>query len=236
MSVVTFDFGQTLTELDCVLLSERLAEKSVTASAVALETALPEAWRQYDAACSGSQGAHPWHLLMETILQGAGASGDDLGAVVQWLWEEQPKRNLWCKPIAGMIEVVRALSASGTKVGVISNSEGKLAQLAEQLGWLDEFQVIADSGALGFAKPGRKIFEWTGEVLGVAPSEIVHVGDSWAADVEGILAMGGRAIWFGGASCSPTPPADAKSGDNLQLCRSAAEVACALERWQIRCS
>src|SRR5690606_32002677 len=123
-----------------------------------LEAALPEAWRAYDAACATH--SHPWHLLMRTILERGGVQlGTSMrDALVQWLWEEQPRLNLWRKPIAGMIELVRELAASGTTVAVISNSEGRLRQLAEELRWQDDFACIADSGLLGFAKPDPRIF------------------------------------------------------------------------------
>lgn len=230
---VTFDFGQTLTELDCDLLCERLAEKGISARPERLRAAMPGAWRLYDRACAGTAGAHPWHLLMKTILQEGGVRPTEIDAAVDWLWSEQPVQNLWRKPIPGMIDIVRKISSGGTKVAVISNSEGRLAELASELGWQDDFELIADSGRLGFQKPGAQIFQWTATALGVAPADFVHVGDSWAADVQGMLALGGRAIWFGGATMAPSPPADAEEGPRLRLCRSPTEVEAALRSFEV---
>lgn len=230
---VTFDFGQTLTELDCPFLSARLSEIDVESDASRLLAALPEAWRQYDLNCGGPSGSHPWKVLMHSLLTEGGVDPAKVDDSVEWLWTEQPKRNLWRRPIAGMIELVRRIRAAGTQVAVISNSEGRLAQLAEELGWQDDFEVIADSGRLGFAKPGPQIFRWTGEALGVAPENLIHIGDSWAADVEGILAVGGRAIWFAGATVAPSCPKGAKTGPRLRLTHSAAELEEALRAWQV---
>ncbi len=232
-SVVSFDFGQTLTELDCELLGDRLAERGLQVEAARLEAGLQEAWREYDLHCRGPEGAHPWRVLMRSLLAQAGVSGLALEESVEWLWGEQPKVNLWRKPIAGMIEVVRKIRSAGTRVVVISNSEGRLAQLASELGWQEEFEVIADSGLLGFAKPGAKIFEWTAEAVGVSPEEIIHVGDSWAADVEGILGVGGRAIWFAGATVAPALPPGATEGSRLRFTRNARELEEALRAWQV---
>jgi putative hydrolase of the HAD superfamily len=79
---------------------------------------------------------------------------------------------------------------------VVSNSEGHLAELAELLGWGRAFDVLIDSGKVGFDKPDPRIFELAWRALGVAPSELIHVGDSWEADVEGALGITARAVWF----------------------------------------
>jgi FMN phosphatase YigB (HAD superfamily) len=81
-------------------------------------------------------------------------------------------------------------------VGIVSNSEGALAKLVASLGWSSDFPIIADSGVLGLEKPDPAIFRWAATRLGVAASELVHIGDSWAADVEGALDIGAQAVWF----------------------------------------
>jgi putative hydrolase of the HAD superfamily len=193
---VTWDFGQTLAELDCEMLARRLAERSVTADAVAIARRIPAAWSAYDAAIKRGVSGHPWKLLMREMLAGGGVEASAIEGAVDWLWDEQPKQNLWRQPIEGMIDIVDELREKGLKIGVISNSEGKLAELCEEMRWSDRFAVVADSGKLEIQKPDPRIFLHAAEKLGVAPAEIVHVGDSFAADVEGALAVGMRAIWY----------------------------------------
>jgi FMN phosphatase YigB (HAD superfamily) len=91
-------------------------------------------------------------------------------------------------------------------VGVISNSEGRLAELIAELGWAGDFDVVADSGRLRMEKPELLIFLWTAERLGVPPERIVHVGDSWEADVEGAYSAGMRAVWFRPRAPRLVPP------------------------------
>lgn len=200
---VTFDFGQTLAEMDTAMLSARLAERGVNVSAPALEDARPAMWRRYNEAIREGLGGHPWVLLMSTLLRSVGVAEGSVAPLAEWLFTEQPRRNLWRRPIAGMIERVRALRLGGVPVGVISNSEGALAYLIEEMGWAPDFDVVADSGALGIEKPDRAIFDWTAERLGVAPSEIVHVGDSWSADYVGAREAGMRAVLFRGRHLMP---------------------------------
>lgn len=231
MIAVTFDFGQTLAELDSDLLARRLAERGVAIEPAAIDAAVPEAWAVYDRAIRAGEGGHPWKTLMHALLAGAGVAAAARAPAVDWLWDEQPTKNLWRRPIAGMIDVVRELGAAGVPVGVVSNSEGRLAELADELGWSALFGCIADSGKLGTEKPGREIFDWAAARLGVAVGDVVHVGDSWAADVAGALGAGARAVWFvrgGGPAPGAMDPA------RVRAARDAGELRAVLRAWGIR--
>jgi HAD superfamily hydrolase (TIGR01662 family) len=197
-AAVSFDFGQTLVELDTELLASRLAERGIAAAPSRLDAAIGESWRAYNEAIQRGLGGHPWKILMRSLLSSGGVAAGSVDEGVDWLWTEQPRRNLWRRPLPGMIEVVAELRRAGVPVAVLSNSEGRLAELVEELGWSAHFVAIADSGLLGFEKPGREIFAWTAERLGVPLGRVVHVGDSLAADVNGALAAGMRAVWFKG--------------------------------------
>lgn len=205
---VTFDFGQTLAKLDTSLTSARLAERGLHVDPNRIEHALPIAWKAYNDAVHQGLGGHPWKILMRTLLERAAPSADarDILQAVDFLWEQQPVKNLWRKPIPGMLELIDDLRAAKVPIGVVSNSEGRLAELIEELGWSNRFEVVADSGKLGLEKPHRAIFDWTAERLGVPVERIVHVGDSLAADVEGALGAGMSAIWFDSAAKNHTHP------------------------------
>ena len=96
-----------------------------------------------------------------------------------------------------MVELARELAEQGARVAVVSNSEGGLAALLTEIGIADAFELIVDSARVGFAKPDPRIFRHVVAELGVDGADRVHVGDSWAADVQGALAAGWRAVWFG---------------------------------------
>ncbi len=223
---VTFDFGQTLCELDCSLLAERLAERGIAAGASPLEAGVTEAWRAYDAAIAAGLGGHPWKKLMDRLLASAGVTEPSRSAAVDWLWTEQPRRNLWRRPIAGMIELCRELAGAGVPLGVISNSEGRLAELIAEVGWAGDFGAVADSGRLGMEKPDTPIFRWTAERLGTPLDRIVHVGDSWGADVDGARRAGMRAIRF-------RPRTERALPDDVRCAVDADTVRAALREWGI---
>lgn len=223
---VTFDAGQTLVELDTAMLSRRLAERGVHVDATALEAAQAPAWRRYEQVVKDGGHEAPWQLFMRTLLAGAGVAADRATALAAWLWGEQPTKNLWRRPIPGMFELAAELTARGVPVGILSNSEGKLAELVDEIGWSAPFRVIVDSGRLGVAKPARAIFEHAARALGVTTAEVVHVGDSRTADIDGARAAGMRAIWFGAAARER--PED---GDEVAIAADAGAVRAALVRW-----
>lgn len=199
LRAVTFDFGQTLAELDPALLATRVAERGERAEPARLARSMGAAWAAYaDAKRDGAVARAAWTAFMRALLVGGGLTAAEAAPLAEWLFDEQPARNLWRRPVPGMIELATELAARGVPVGVLSNSEGRLAALIDQLGWSQVFPVVADSGVLGFEKPDGRIFEWTARELGVPPSALVHVGDVWEADVEGALGVGATALWLGG--------------------------------------
>jgi putative hydrolase of the HAD superfamily len=137
---------------------------------------------------------------------GAAASDDFAEHIARSLWEAQPTKNLWRKPIAGMFELVDELVREGAAVGIISNSEGRLLELVEELGKTALFRVVVDSGRVGIDKPDRRIFEHAARELAVPLADIVHVGDAWEADVIGACEAGAQAIWFSPTDARALPP------------------------------
>src|SRR4051812_24016389 len=139
MIAVTFDFGQTLAEIDFEFLARRVAEQGAVLDPARAEASVEAAWTAYGAAKStGHENA--WCVMMHTLLERAGIR-EQAGQLEQsafarsiaaWLWAEQPKANLWRKPIAGMFELVAELGKRDVPVGIISNSEGKLAELVTE--------------------------------------------------------------------------------------------------------
>lgn len=219
---VTFDFGQVLAELDPVFLSAKLRARGVDASPERLDRATGAGWIAYGAALrAGGHGAGAWKAFMSTVLTEAGAGAAATPEALDFLFADQRARNLWRRPVPGMIQLARRLGARGVPVGVVSNSEGALEALIAELGWSDAFACVADSGALGLEKPGRAIFDWAAARLSTTAAELVHIGDSWAADVEGALGAGGRAVWFAQADDRPLDPSRVRAARDADQTRAA---------------
>jgi putative hydrolase of the HAD superfamily len=227
-SVVTFDAGMTLVELDLGFLARRLASRGIVVTPAALRGAAPGAWARYDASVDqGGVHGRLWHALIEDVATGAGADPAQLAPVVEWLWSEQPTNNLFRAPIADMVALARRLRAAGVRTAVVSNSEGRLAELLAEVGIADGFEAIIDSGRIGIEKPDPRIFAHAIAALGLPPGTTgVHVGDSWAADVAGALAAGWRAIWYGRR-------AEPRDDPRVGAARDAVETEAQLARWRL---
>lgn len=195
MKALGFDFGQTLAELDFDFLQRRLQERGTAFDPRAAAAKSPLAWEIYGAKKSEGHAA-AWLGMIEAQLTAGGVAAERAVELGAWLWSEQPKRNLWRRPIAGMIELVRELKRAQTPIAIISNSEGHLAELIDELAWAREFDVVVDSGKLGIDKPDPRIFSHACAALGVANAQLLHVGDAWEADVQGALGASASAVWF----------------------------------------
>lgn len=195
MNALSFDFGQTLAEFDHEMLARRMRERGAELDLTASIASFPAAMQVYgESKASGHERA--WRAMMTALLVGGGVAPELAPELAAWLWSEQPRKNLWRRPIPGMIELTRELRRAGLPVAIVSNSEGHLAELVAELDWSADFDLIVDSGRLGFAKPDPRIFLHACRELRVEPGELIHIGDAWHADVEGALGAGARAIWF----------------------------------------
>jgi HAD superfamily hydrolase (TIGR01509 family) len=84
------------------------------------------------------------------------------------------------------------------RIGLCSNfshSETALSIL-EEFDLLPHFDAVVISETVGIRKPRAEIFAAVLEGLGVAPGEVLHVGDSLRADVDGAAAFGIPSVWI----------------------------------------
>lgn len=98
-------------------------------------------------------------------------------------------------PYPGVRGALEVASARGLALAALSDFDPapKLRFLGlDDLPW--DVQIGAD--ALGAFKPQRRPFDQVCTALGVAPAQVVHVGDSEEADVKGALGAGLRAWRF----------------------------------------
>lgn len=195
MKALGFDFGQTLAELDYEFVAQRLREHGVGFDARAALANSKQAWLIYGAKKNDGH-AEAWLAMMAAQLTGGGIPSDRAEELSAWFWQEQPRHNLWRRPIPGMIELVSELKRAGTPIAIISNSEGHLAELVDELGWTPHFDVVVDSGRVGLDKPDPRIFTHACQALGVTNEQLLHVGDAWEADVQGALGASASAVWF----------------------------------------
>jgi len=91
-----------------------------------------------------------------------------------------------------------SLKGSGYKLAIISNAEDEenVRQLVLKNGFDGIFDVIINSAAFGYAKPGKAIFEAALQQLNVDPSACLMVGDLLDKDVLGANRLGIHSVWI----------------------------------------
>ncbi|MGZ8939454.1 MAG: HAD-IA family hydrolase [Limisphaerales bacterium] len=102
-----------------------------------------------------------------------------------------------------VIPSLQMLEAAGLKLAVISNWDDRLIPLLEKLGLATYFDHIVVSAEHGAHKPDACIFQHAADLLGVAPNDMLHIGDSLREDVAGAEAAGASALRIRRSSPSP---------------------------------
>lgn len=94
-------------------------------------------------------------------------------------------------------EVIGKLSEQH-KLVLVSNFYGNIETILEDFSLLCFFKEIIESSVVGVRKPDPAIYELGVKALGVDPSEIVVVGDSFSKDVVPAKKVGCRVVWLKG--------------------------------------
>ncbi len=103
--------------------------------------------------------------------------------------------------IPGALEAVRA-AAQRVPVGLISDTGltpgTRLRALLEREGFAPHFKSYSFSDEVGVAKPQAAMFHHAAHGLGVAPHELLHIGDLEPTDVAGAINVGAFPALFAG--------------------------------------
>ena len=106
------------------------------------------------------------------------------------LWDHFRHPGSW-RSYADVVPGLRAIHEAGIAVCVGSNFDSRLRQVVmglPELSWAVDALVI--SSEVGFRKPHPAFFQAVGERLGLAPRQILCVGDDIENDVRGALRAG----------------------------------------------
>ena len=102
-------------------------------------------------------------------------------------------------PIEDALDAVQA-AAEHYPVALICDSGispgASLRPLLERNGFTRHLQILTFSDEVGVAKPQAPMFERTAVQLGVAPEEILHIGDLEPTDIAGVHGVGGCGALF----------------------------------------
>ncbi len=101
----------------------------------------------------------------------------------------------WCDVRPGTREALLRLG-NRYRLGVISNADGKIADILAHCGIADCFETITDSGIVGKEKPHPAIFEAALQSIGVTAQQSVYTGDVYCVDYLGAVCAGMQCVLF----------------------------------------
>ncbi|MBW3628798.1 MAG: HAD-IA family hydrolase [Gemmatimonadetes bacterium] len=197
MKAIIFDAGNTLVWLDHELIADLLREHGMEASPEALLAAEYEAKRKLDEMIRNGDGgtdASRWRFYFQEILRVIGTIEESMSEIIDRLEGRHAERNLWCRVRERTVEALDELRSRGYRLGVISNSDGRIESLLDSVGLLSQFEFVIDSQLVGVEKPDPKIFQMACQRLGLRPDEVMYVGDIYEIDVVGARNAGLRAL------------------------------------------
>lgn len=93
------------------------------------------------------------------------------------------------------LALLAALEAGGVPWGIVTNGSPTQLKKIERVG-LDRARCVIVSGIIGVRKPERAIFHAAADGLGVAPAEVLFVGDNIEADIIGAANAGMITAWM----------------------------------------
>jgi putative hydrolase of the HAD superfamily len=144
-----------------------------------------------------------------------GVGEDDLEALVADLHVASKTYTL--EPYDEVPDVLAELRRRGLTLAICSNWDWDIDRAVTGAGLAGLVDVVVTSARAGARKPHPRIFRDTLDRCAVEPAETLFVGDTFAPDVEGPVAMGMRAlhVWRDGMDGTPPPlPEGAtRSGD-----------------------
>lgn len=129
-------------------------------------------------------------VYLETLFVLAGVPSGRLDLVRQRLWALHEERHLWSVMDPETPAVLKRLRGAGLRLGVVSNSDGRVEEALRDARIEEYFDVVIDSQAVGFEKPDPRIFDAALDQLGLRPGEVVYIGDIYEVDVVGARRAG----------------------------------------------
>ncbi len=205
-------------------ISRVLADHGVIVAPETLAAAEPRAKHQLDTEdrTQLTDRNRGW-LYFDLLLREAGVEVNDrTDAALADLHAYHSVSNLWEYVPPDVGPALDAFERLGLRLVVVSNSNGKLAELLDRLGLASRFAVVVDSTIEGVEKPDRRLFQIALERAGARVETTVHAGDLYYVDVVGARAAGLRAVLI--------DPADLYEDKDCARVRSLGVLASELEK------
>jgi putative hydrolase of the HAD superfamily len=202
-----FDAGNTLVHMDYDAIVTALARAGVVATGGDVQRAEWRARVRLDATfVAGASTEHPstGERYVTFMLEELGiASAATRDALIAWRRAYNPPQGLWTVAAPEAEAALALARRSGLITAVISNSNGTVAEILDDLGLGRHLDFVIDSSKVGIEKPDPRIFHLALARAGVEPGQAAYLGDLYSIDVLGARAAGLHAILMDPGHCWP---------------------------------
>ena len=106
-----------------------------------------------------------------------------------WRAADEPAL-LWDEATPGAKVCLSRLRRARVRIGVVSNSDGRIAEALSRAGLSRLIDCVIDSGVVGVEKPDPAIFTYALDRMGLRPHDAWYVGDTVRYDAAGAEAAG----------------------------------------------
>lgn len=115
-------------------------------------------------------------------------------AATQLTLQADKEKHIWATTQPWVGEALQELKNLDYQMAVISNSDGRVDAIMQDLELREYFEIVIDSFVVGVEKPEKKIFEIALEKLSVDPQKAIFIGDIYFIDIWGANQAGLGAI------------------------------------------
>jgi len=194
LKAIFFDVGNTLLFPDRSHILAPLRQPKLTPSLQQWQAIERKTKKEFDDILQhdGKADRSFWYLFHSHLLRELGIDDD---ALRDEMVEATRVSANWCDIRPGTREVLLRLGQR-YPLAVISNADGKIADVLERCGIVDCFRTITDSGLIGCEKPHAAIFEEALRGMDAVAEQSLYVGDVYSVDYLGATRAGMRAILF----------------------------------------
>jgi putative hydrolase of the HAD superfamily len=188
-----FDAGGVLVFPDFDLLAEFANQVGIETSAKEIAAQHAQLLQDFDEQVARHHQFPAIHYFLD-LFKRVTPSIEKAQAALELTSEAEKEKHLWATTQPWVNEALRKLKGRGYKMAVISNSEGIVEKILQDLGLRENFEIVIDSFVVGVEKPDSRIFEIALERLGWDRSETIYIGDIFYVDIWGANQAGLGAI------------------------------------------
>jgi HAD superfamily hydrolase (TIGR01509 family) len=192
LEVVFFDVGNTLVFPDHEKTLAPLWKRGIRPTEAQLYAAERVARQEMDLLISHTRKVDQqyWETYYSHLLRILGLN--DVSLRLELVSLARTSSN-WSRVRPGTMDLLHKMKTQ-YRLGVISNSDGHMAERLASLGFATYFEHVIDSGNVGYEKPAQEIFQAALDAMSVAAERALYLGDIYSVDYLGAQNAGMQAM------------------------------------------